>query len=805
MSFDIEFPNEETMNVEDLNKLNKDLFTIYKKRNFSDKTEILKLAKCLAKIKGYILVADRKNIKEYFIKFYNLDFIELFNNLFDLKIESISFKILETLYYFITNIKNKEFLEYLYKKKFQANIINVPNIKMNLIDKLISLNPLKNEEFLTYLINFIKSLTLQINIDTLNYFYDSNINLFPILNKSFSLYNHSDPLIRNVVKNIFLTILKIEDNNLRKFLTAFPVNLYYTNIIFELKNTIIKLCFIDFSQNTLKMNYNLIRKYHDLIYETFLYLSDLLLINIESINYILINCLLNEIVLPLINSIVNYKNQEYVTIYHSLYILSLILYTIHNEFFYNVITFFLFRKEVSKSLIEKISSFIINKIDEKTMKIINIFLLKSQDADVNDNNWKQISKMMKKANGIDLSNGEIDIENIYDYTKNLMAVNNEQVKNPFNEKICLFFLCNDDSIILYLNLIINSCINYYKSIKKENNEYNILNNQYFLIDLNKNDSENIFNQLFKYLESSKDFRLATNEIILYNIQTFIKIFLKINKDKDNEKTKKIFGKRLFKLLEKQIKEINKKLDKDSSSIKYLFDNTEKAYSYYVKKMENKIKDLATLSNTLIPLVYLDKINDIPIPLREDKCDQDYIKNYMMKIYFINDIINDLFDNKKDIIKNKKFPLEIDTFKLTLGKEYKLEELGEDCYHCKIYKNCNYVNSEAIFSVDSIYFGEIIGQNFEDLSRIKIFKKIPLRYLEIKRTNEKCLLDIFDKTNENTSKNVIQMNAINEENTKIMHSFFLQKLFNCQLLVQSLYKSFIDDITKNLKKLVLDEE
>ena len=95
-------------------------------------------------------------------------------------------------------------------------------------------------------------------------------------------------------------------------------------------------------------------KYHDLIYDIILYLSDLLLLNIERINYILINCLLNEIIFPLINSIANYQNQEHITIYHSLFILSLILYNIHNEFIYNVITFFLFRREISKSLIDKI-------------------------------------------------------------------------------------------------------------------------------------------------------------------------------------------------------------------------------------------------------------------------------------------------------------------------------------------------------------------------------------------------------------------------------------------------------------------
>ena len=84
-----------------------------------------------------------------------------------------------------TNIKNKDILEYIYKQKFPTNI---QGINMNIIDKLISLDTKKNEGFLTFQINFIKSLTLKMNIETLNYFYDCNINQFPILTKTLSLY-----------------------------------------------------------------------------------------------------------------------------------------------------------------------------------------------------------------------------------------------------------------------------------------------------------------------------------------------------------------------------------------------------------------------------------------------------------------------------------------------------------------------------------------------------------------------------------------------------------------------------------------
>ena len=796
MASKLEIPNEQVMQLKDLDNLLDELNLIYQSNDFSDKKVITNMNSCFGKLKGYLLVADRKNLTDYFGRFYNLNFLDVFINFLELGIQPINFSILEMVYFFISNIQNKDFLDYLYKTKYPANIPDIPDIEINILDKLINLDPLNNDEFLDIQVNFIKSLTLnKMNVDSLHYFYNSDIGLFPILTKSFSLYNHSDPIIRNVVKNIFLSIIKIEDKNLREFLTTFPINLYFTNLIFEFKNTIIKLSLVDFNSNKIDKNYNMMRKYHDSIFDSCLYLSDLLLLKIEKINYFIINCLLNEIILPSINAIADYQNQENINTYYSLYVLSLILYTIKNEFLYNLITFLLFREKNPKPLLDKINSAKFNKIDDEIMENINNLLVKSQDADINGENWKKISKLMNKTNGIDLSNGEIDYENIYDYVKNFMNYKNEYTNNSIFENINFFFLCNDDSIILILNLIINSCISFYKNIKKENNDYNILNNNFFQIDLNDHDSKNIFNRLFNFLNSSKDFRMATNELMLYNIQSFIKLFMENNNN--NNGNKNVLSKMLLNLIEKQINDMQKKIEKDPSSIKYLFDSGNKAYTHYIKSIEKKISDLSTLSHILIPLIYLDKIQEIPLSLKEDRYIYDFIKNYFFKIIFINDIINDLENNPNDIIKNKGIPLVVDIFSLNIGKEYKLEELGDDCYHCKIYKNNNYIKCGIAFSLEMIYFGQIMSGNFNDLSKVKIFKKIPLRYLEMKKTDDSCVLNIFDKTNENTYKNCIKMHGLNPDNTVDIYDYCLQQVFNSQLEEKKLFNEFIDKIKKNL--------
>ena len=164
MSLKIIFPNEEKMKVKNLDMIKENLYKLSKKIN---QREINNLNKIFGEIQGYLLIADRKNLKEYFAYFCELNFLDIFNELFEKGIEGVTFSLLEMVSFLTTNIQNQELLEYIYSKKYETKL---GGLKMNLIDKLICLNTKKNEEYLTYQINFIKSLTLKINIKSLYYY-----------------------------------------------------------------------------------------------------------------------------------------------------------------------------------------------------------------------------------------------------------------------------------------------------------------------------------------------------------------------------------------------------------------------------------------------------------------------------------------------------------------------------------------------------------------------------------------------------------------------------------------------------------
>ena len=825
MSLQIIFPDESKMKVKKLDSIKDTLNKIYSKKIGNPELETLN--KTLGELQGYLLVADRKNLAEYYTHFYQLDFLSIFNNFLEKNIERLTFLILQMINFLTTNIQNKELLEYIYKKKFPTKIAG---INLNIIDKLISLDTKKNEEYLTYQINFIKSLTLKINIDSLNYFYDCNINQFPILTKSLSLYNYTDPLIRNVVKNIFLAIIKIENQNLREFLISFPINLYYSNIIFQLKNSIISLSQVNLGENEGSKAMNKLQKEHDFIIDTIFYIADLISLNIEKINFILINCLINEIIFPLLYTLIN-KNPQTVTIYHSLYMLCLILFTIKNEFLYRVIITFLFNEKILNNMLINLPSHPFQIINRNLMENINFLITNYLYADVNDQNWQIIKTYMKKTTGIDLSTSEIDIDNIYDTLKNLMAMNNpnELSENTVFKTVNDFLKCNDDAIILSLNLIIYSLLKSYKTLQFDNNEqennndnnveddedefdFNLISenkkaapknmvktylliNDFFRIDLTDDKSHNIVNYLFNYFSMHKVFRIATYEIMLINIQMITNIFLE--KNNNSEEAKKAILVKLVNLIDVQYNKMNELLQQDKNINRYLFDSCSKAYDHYVKNQDKKINDLITLPNILIPIIFIDKIDSIPEYLKEEKFNNEILKNYIFNIFFINDIINDVVGKPKEKIKSQKFPLAIDTIKFSIGKEYKEEDLGEDYVHCRILRNNALSVSQAILSSDTLYLGEVLSGNFSDLSRVKIFKKIPFRYLELQKGNDDCSLNLIDKSTAMSSKTPIQMNCLTSENTKSMHNWLLQQILFCQNLEESLFTSFMEDMKKKL--------
>ena len=410
MSLSIIIPDETKMTIPKFEELAKSLQKYASSNSKDNIKEIEKAKKRISEISGYLIAAEKKKFPQYFQAFDDLNILNIFNSLLDLDISDISFCILEAINFLLLNLKNKDLILNIYKTKYTTKI---QGQEMNILDKLMELNLEGKDEFLNHQINFMKSLSLKFDNDIIYYFFNKDVNQFEMLTKSFSMYNNSDPMVRNVVKNILLAIIKIKNDELTNFLVAFPINIYYTNLVLNFKNYILQLCLIDLSEVYNDRIYGIFRKKHDELIDISMYLGDILDLGIKHINFMLINCLLNEIILPLFKVIIS-RNKETANISIALYIFTIIAHNMKNKDIMSIISYLLFEENVFQGLLKYIYDYSFKFMNVNYMSKINYIIEHCQMADVNDKQWKDISVYMKFVNGIDLSTREVHEKNTYD-------------------------------------------------------------------------------------------------------------------------------------------------------------------------------------------------------------------------------------------------------------------------------------------------------------------------------------------------------------------------------------------------------
>ena len=115
----------------------------------------------------------------------------------------------------LCNINNKQ-INLQIIKSFSVLILNTTNMTTlyyifsnNFINQIVSNDYEKyDDDFLSYYINFLKSLCLKLDQTTVQFFFHKQFNSFPLLQSALKFYNHQDPMIKNTVRNILLTIIK---------------------------------------------------------------------------------------------------------------------------------------------------------------------------------------------------------------------------------------------------------------------------------------------------------------------------------------------------------------------------------------------------------------------------------------------------------------------------------------------------------------------------------------------------------------------------------------------------------------------
>ena len=782
----------------DLKKLKTELNQIFKLLIKSDISEFTKTS--------YSLLNNIINIIEKFIAKKKLE---------------IDLVIIKEIYFLLSNIKSKELLLYIFS--IQNNSFNDQEIKGNIFDNLISINDFNNkEEFLNLQVNLMKSLVIKLNSESINYFYKKEINFFPILNKCLLLHDHPDNMLRSAIHNTILLITKNKNESLNEYLTSFPVALYYVIIIFELKKIISELNFI-FAKG--KNVFEYFEEKHEDFYDKVLYINDILLCNIKNINFILINCLLNEIIFPLFNVIIS-KNKENISVINSIYVLSFFIYYIKNDYLINLISYFLISEKLPSVFFEKIEIYKFSSDDNELIDDINFFIKNINYADINDETWKRNSDFIKNDIGLDLYTGIKIKDNNFDYIINMMNDIKENKCNDidFIENDILFCLCEllasqDENIILNTCILIYNIINYYKEYLKNNIKENDNSQKDKIIDMNKvktahfntvssskynyNDksyinntkilynpflysfinfrkiknninNRNILRIIMNLLKIRNKFRIFTNELLLNTLFLLIKILCLEN----NIMTREAYNliKEIKFILKEEINNIRGILNKESEI--FNFNNINVIYKYYKNQtFDSKLLDTMKSYYILtIPFMHLEKNDKIPFTLLEEKSKENIFKGNMLNILILLDIIQQTNkSNKNDILFNF-FEKENNSNNYEIGKIYNKSNIGNEYGFCFIgynyddfkfnvqsIKKCLFIFSDLYF-----YLGEIISKTFKNITDIKIINSIPIMSLNISISLiENNFLEIKD----NRNNNKLIMNCFDDDNKKKVYNYF----------------------------------
>ena len=304
-------------------------------------------------IGNYLVSAENQKIPEEFAIFDTfcfLDFMSEFLKLSSYDLYKIDLQLIKMLSFLLINIKNKPWLYYICSN--------------NLLNKIISKDYSKyDDEFLSYYVNFLKSLSLLLDETSITLFYIEKNNSFPLIENILKLYNHKDSMIRNVVRNTVMNIFRVKNAKIEEYFSKLPSVLYFVKIINQIKDICFEIKEEIINQNTKKISY-----LFDDLYDEIIYIDDLLNLKLERINYILINCFFYFFIIPILCGSICDMNKK-VSKSMALFILIFFFVNMKNEVFKNCLFSLLFLDELNQDMeqflnLEKdLKDFFINNIN----------------------------------------------------------------------------------------------------------------------------------------------------------------------------------------------------------------------------------------------------------------------------------------------------------------------------------------------------------------------------------------------------------------------------------------------------------
>ena len=333
-----------------ISKLSNDLSSLLEQgKSISSKEE--QCEKILEKITECLLSKDKEN----FILFCEYQIMEKIIILTKYHFKNINIIIIKNFGLVLSSVRNKKILNHFFSHDYMNQIIL--NISASIEEQDI--------DFLSYYINFLKTIANKLDINTLSLLFKKEYNSFPLLDEASLFFKFNDIMIKNTARNIFLSIIKLNYEPMIQYICDIPRITDFLLLSDNIKSYVIYLTSINIDDNNINLSdiESKIKEVEENLIDDILFIQDILSIGILKINYILINSLFSILFQYLFKNILTHNKVNV-----SFYILNLILKYIKNECINNLIAFVMYSSQINN----KINEFILN---EENQEIYNILYL----------------------------------------------------------------------------------------------------------------------------------------------------------------------------------------------------------------------------------------------------------------------------------------------------------------------------------------------------------------------------------------------------------------------------------------------
>ena len=333
-----------------------------------------------------VFLLSKEDEEENFLIFCEQNLIEKIIAVSEFQEKSINLIIIKTFGVLIPSLKNNTIMYYLFSNNYMNQIIT--NISYNKEDN--------DPDYLSFYINFLKTLANKLDISSFSLFFNSSHNKFPLLDEIIIFFTYDqDVMIKNVSRNIFLSLLNLKYEPFIEYICDLPTISLFILFSENLKQQMKYFCQNKDNNNIININNSFNKNYFNKIIEKeekeeilrddISFIQDILSVNVPKINYLLINTLFYIPLSYLFNNIITRQNANI-----SFYILDLFFEILNNEAIKNIITFILYSSHIQIKIIEIAAN-------EETHDIYKLLQLNKYVFHSNISNIKQLKNQINNS------------------------------------------------------------------------------------------------------------------------------------------------------------------------------------------------------------------------------------------------------------------------------------------------------------------------------------------------------------------------------------------------------------------------